>query len=170
MAGGHAKDMTGRVDRDKAKAQPESPPRRFAMLPAAALLAPIVRPAFRGRAPATAQLLADWDAIVGPAIAAVTTPRRLFSGTLAIACPGPVAMELQHLAPQLIERINGHLGRVAVTRLRFVHDAPPRPAVPPAPPPRALAAASRAVAALPEGELRDALERLGRIVLAAGRR
>ena len=55
-------------------------------------------PAFRRRAPATAQVLADWAAIVGPAIAAVTTPRRLFAGTLAIGCAGPVAIELQHLA------------------------------------------------------------------------
>ena len=29
-------------------------------------------------------------------------------------------MELQHLADQLISRINGHLGRATVTRLRFV--------------------------------------------------
>jgi hypothetical protein len=133
--------------------------------PVGAVLPSVVRPAWRRRAPATAQLVADWEAIVGPALAGVTTPRKLFSGTLALACSGPVAMELQHLSDQLMGRINSHLGRVAVTRLRFIQDIPP-PA-PPAPPPRPLAtnAARRAVAELPEGPLRDALEALGRRVL-----
>ena len=55
--------------------------------------------------------MADWPTIVGPAIAAVTMPRRLHGGTLTIACAGPIAMELQHLAREVIERINTHLGR-----------------------------------------------------------
>lgn len=132
-----------------------------------ALVPALVKPAFRKRSPATAQVLADWEAIVGPAIAAVSVPRKLFSGTLAIACSGPLALELQHLAPQLIERINRHLGRIAVTRLRFVQDAPV-PRIAPRPPrPAAVARARAAVAGLPEGDLRDALEALGRAVLGA---
>jgi len=133
--------------------------------PVSALVPGLVRPAFARRAPATAQVLADWEAIVGPVLAAQTTPRRLFSGTLSIACAGPVALELQHLSTALMGRINGHLGKVAVTRLRFVQDIPP--ALPPVPAKRApaLRAARKAVADLPEGELRDALEALGRVVL-----
>jgi len=74
---------------------------------------------------------------------------------------------LQHLSEQLIGRINGHLGRVAVTRLRFMQELRPSAIAPPSPPrPRAVAAAKAAVAALPAGELRDALEALGRVVLA----
>ena len=88
--------------------------------PVGALMPRLTRPAFRRRAPATAQVLADWSAIVGPAIAAVTTPRRLSAGTLTIACAGPIAMELQHLAGEVIARINAHLGSQAVTALRFV--------------------------------------------------
>jgi hypothetical protein len=130
-----------------------------------ALVPALVRPAFRRRAPATAQVLADWDVIVGPAIAAVTTPRRLSAGTLAITCPGPVALELQHLSGQLIERINTHLGKATVTRLRFVQDALPTPPPPPRAKPQAVAEARAAVASLPEGPLRDALEALGRMVL-----
>ena len=80
----------------------------------------LTRPTFRRRAPATAQVLADWEAIVGPAIAAVTTPRRLSSGTLTIACAGPIAMELQYLSGELTGRINAHLGSQVVTSLRFV--------------------------------------------------
>ena len=131
-----------------------------------ALVPALVKPAFSKRAPATAQVVADWEIIVGPAIAAVSVPRKLFSGTLAIACSGPLALELQHLAPQLIERINRHLGKIAVTRLRFIQDAPPLRAAPRPPRPAAVAKARAAVAGLPAGDLRDALEALGRAVLA----
>ena len=134
-----------------------------------ALVPALVRPAFRRRAPATAQVVADWEAIVGPAIAAVTVPRKLFGGTLAIACSGPMAVELQHLSPQLIGRINQHLGRITVTRLRFTQDVPApairRPRRPEARP-EAVEQARHAVAAMPPGPLRDALEALGRVVLA----
>jgi len=126
----------------------------------------LVRPAFRGRAAGTAFVLADWPAIVGPAIAPLTTPQRLAGGTLTIGCSGPVAMELRHVAPALIERINSHLGRVAVSRLRFLQTAPPaateaaRPARPAVTEADRKAVAGR-LAALPPGALRDALERLG---------
>ncbi|MCW3476999.1 DUF721 domain-containing protein [Limobrevibacterium gyesilva] len=133
--------------------------------PVGALVPALTRPAFRRRGPATYQVVADWEVIVGPAIAAVTTPRKLFSGALSIACSGPMAMELQHLSEQLIGRINAHLGKIAVTRLRFIQDVPPPR--PPAPKPRpvAVAAARAAVADLPPGELRNALEALGRAIL-----
>jgi len=88
-------------------------------LPLSALVPKLTRPAFRKRSPAGAQLLADWAQIVGPALAAVTSPLRLSAGTLTLACSGPVAMELQHLAPQLVSRINAQLGRPVVERLRF---------------------------------------------------
>jgi hypothetical protein len=140
--------------------------RRFpgAPLPLGSLIPAVTRPAFRKRSPAGAQLLADWHAIVGPALAAVTSPLRLSAGTLTLACSGPVAMELQHLAPELIGRINAQLGRATVERLRFVQQsaapagtprpAPPRPAKP-------LPGELRSrIAALPEGELREALENL----------
>jgi hypothetical protein len=130
-----------------------------------ALLPRLTRPAFRRRSPAGAQLMADWAAIVGPALAAVTAPRRVSGGTLTIACAGPVAMELTHLAPQVLARINGHLGRVAVERLRFVQQAaPPAAAAPPrpAPTPDLPDRVERRLAELPEGELREALAKLAR--------
>jgi hypothetical protein len=157
--------MAAQDTEDKAP-QPDVPSRHvYGPRPVSALVPALVRPAFRRRAPATAQVLADWEAIVGPALAAETTPRKLFSGTLSIVCTGPVALELQHLTEPLMARINAHLGHVAVTRLRFIQDIPP--ALPRAAPPRpqAVEAARRAVASLPAGELRDALESLGRVVL-----
>lgn len=140
--------------------------RRFpgAPLPLGSLIPAVTRPAFRKRSPAGAQLLADWAQIVGPALAAVTSPLRLTSGTLTLACAGPVAMELQHLGPELIGRINGQLGRAVVERLRFVQQAPagaPRPATPrSAQQARIPGGVQDQLAALPEGELREALEKL----------
>lgn len=151
------------------KRKPVEPARHlYGPRPLAALLPGLVRTAFRHRSFAAAQVVADWEAIVGPAIAAVTVPRRLAAGTLTIACAGPVALELQHLAPMLIERITAHLGRPVVRRLRLVHDATPRMAEPPPPAARPAdeAAAARAVAGLPEGPLRDALLALARSLAA----
>ena len=132
--------------------------------PLGALIPALTRPAFRKRSPAAAQLMADWTEAVGPALAAVTTPRRFTAGTLTIACAGPVAMELTHLAPQLVDRINAHLGRMLVERLRFVQQQPA--AGPPARRGPAAAplpeAVERAVSAVPGEELRAALAKLGR--------
>jgi hypothetical protein len=121
--------------------------------------------AFRRRSAAAAQILADWPEILGPELAPLAEPQRLARGTLTLACTGPAAMELSLLAPVLVERINGHLGRAAVERLAFIQR--PARAAPPAPralpPPAPLPAATLArLEALPEGELRDALSKLAR--------
>ena len=137
--------------------------------PVGALVPGLTRAAFRRRAPGTAQVLADWESIVGPALAAVTLPRRLTAGALTIACSGPIAMELQHLSGELIARINTALGAGVVSGLRFVqtgHAAPPAAAAP-RPSPQSLARAESAVESLPPGELREALAALGRAVFGA---
>ena len=138
--------------------------------PVSTLMPRLTRPAFRRRSPATAQVLADWGTIVGPAIAAVTTPRRLASGTLTIACAGPIAMELQHLASEVISRINAHLGSQVVSALRFVQTPEltmPLAPVPPQPDPKKLAVLDATIADFPEGELRSAFSALGRAILTA---
>ena len=102
-----------------------APPRHvYGPRPVGALVPGLTRAAFRRRAPGTAQVLADWSSIVGPALAAVTLPRRLGAGTLTIACSGPIAMELQHLSGELIARINTALGPGVVKTLRFLQVAP----------------------------------------------
>jgi hypothetical protein len=132
--------------------------------PLGALIPALTKPVFRKRSPAGAQLMADWAGVVGPALSSVTSPLRFAAGTLTIGCAGPVAMELTHLAPQLIGRINAHLGKPMVDRLRFVQQATARPApqakpVPDAPLPEAVA---QAVSTVPGEELRAALAKLGR--------
>ncbi len=138
--------------------------------PVGALVPAVTRAAFRRRSPAAAQVLADWPSIIGPALGAVTVPRRLVAGTLTLACSGPIALELQHLAGELIARINAHLGAPIVRTIRFVQTAPSGGGSPPvrrvAVAAAAAAAADAAVAELPAGELRDALAALGRAVLS----
>lgn len=132
-----------------------------------AIVPRVARPAFRRGNPAAAGLMADWPAVIGPALAAVTRPVRLARAaknadgtpapaTLTIRCAGPVALELQHMAPQVMARINQSVGFPLVGALRFERGsiAPPRPPVRPA----AAAPASEAgLEAIADPELRAAL-------------
>jgi hypothetical protein len=128
--------------------------RTFSTLPLAQLVPGVTRLAFRKRSAAGASLMADWPSVVGPRLALQTEPRRLSRGQLTIACAGPMAMELQHVAGELIERINTYAGATLVERLRFVQD---HMALPPATLPRRRQVKTEPVAGMPQGELHDAL-------------
>ena len=132
--------------------------------PLGVLMPALTRAAFRRRSPAAAQLMSDWTDIVGPAVAAMAIPKRLVGTTLTLACSGPAALELQHLSTVLVERINTTLGRRVVEQLRFAQDGAPPPL--PAPPARPVPVE---ISDMAEGELRDALARLGG-AMAARRR
>lgn len=137
----------------------EEPRRNFAARGIAGLLAPVVRPAFRKRAPAAASLLADWPQLAGPELAAKAAPVKFSGGTLTLACSGPAAMELQLLAPQIIARLNLSLGHAMIERVRFLQAAPAAKA------PGAARLTARHIevpADLPEGELGEALAKLYR--------
>jgi hypothetical protein len=141
-------------------------------------------PLARRRGTTTALLSAEWSSIVGPDIARHSLPERLIgapvartgaptagSGTLRLRVDGPLALELQHLAPQLIERINAHFGHRVVGRLQIVQGPLPHRSPPVRPHPAALdparrQALQRRVASVADAGLRSALERLGRAVLA----
>lgn len=102
--------------------------RAYAARGLAELVPGLTRAAYRKRSPAGALLMSEWQQVVGPRLAAETEPRRLVGLQLTIACSGPMAMELQHLSAVLIERINTHMGRKLVDRLRFVQDRVGAPA------------------------------------------
>lgn len=125
-----------------------------------ALVPRLTRPAFRKKSPESAQILADWPALAGPALAAMAEPVRLSAGTLTLACSGPVAMELGLMAPVLVERLNAALGRAAIRKLAFVQRAPRLAAPAPRRPPPGPVPPS--VESVPEGELRAALAKLAR--------
>ncbi len=159
-----------------AEKAPSREARRGGVRGIAALLLPLLTPAARRRGFAEASILGAWQQVVGTGFAERCQPVRIDyprggrrGGTLLLRAGGGAALELQHAAPQLIERINTHFGFPAVARIRFLH-APVRTRPKrPAPPPRVLSeAARRAVSRAPEGiaepGLREALQALGEAV------
>src|SRR5579884_1661675 len=67
-SGAMADDNT--ADRMKADARFVHGPRALG-----AVLPSVTRPAYRKQNPASAQIIADWEAIVGPKVASMTVPR-----------------------------------------------------------------------------------------------
>ena len=121
------------------------------------------------------RLKTDWPAIVGTDWAAVSWPMAVTrDGCLKLRTTAVAALELQHRAPLLIERVNVFLGRPAVTRLILVQGPLPLPAAPrgSSPPPLACgetAALDERVSNIADPGLRTALFRLGRAVIAVRR-
>lgn len=153
--------------------------------PAAAAAA---RPALRKRGLAVAGVLADWHKIVGAFLAGATAPEKLVPGRalpdggrdagvlhLRVGSPA-LAPEIAHLAPQIIEKVNGYFGYRAVARLHILHapvnraDTHPDDRRHAVPPPEAAPAEQDAVrrqtAGIEDDGLRDALQRLGAAVAA----
>ena len=79
-------------------------------------------------------------------------------------CGGSAALELQHLAPSVLERINGHFGYRAVARLKIEQGAVSAREVSPAPPPLTRLeqeAVNEATEAVADPDIRASLSRLG---------
>ncbi|MDX6751554.1 DciA family protein [Geminicoccaceae bacterium 1502E] len=148
----------------------------------AALLGQLMTPAARRRGFAEASLLAQWEKIVGAGLAGRCQPHsvkfargRDRDGTLLLQVRGGAALELQHMTPQIIQRVNTYFGFPAVRELRFVQaPLPARTSPIPRPPrqrplaPEEVARVHEAVAPVADAELREALEALGRSLLGAG--
>jgi hypothetical protein len=144
----------------------------------AATLPKLTKPVLERHGRAYATLIAEWTSIAGPALAAMSLPEKLspggpnaHGGTLTIRVAGAAATEIQHLAPQIIERINTCLGFGAVARLKVVQGplpgrAPRRSRVPPLASPEAKAAIESATAGIADEPLRAALARFGEAVVA----
>ena len=115
-------------------------------------------------------------AIVGEEVARHAKPLRLTfpkgerrDGSLVLRVRSAFAVELQHMAPQLLERINGYLGYGAVARLKFEQGRLPRPRPAALLAPQGLDPAeekklARDLGRIEDPELRQALEGLGRAV------
>lgn len=117
-----------------------------------------------------ARLKAEWPAVIGAEIAAVSWPQSLRrDGVLKLRVAPAAALELQHRAPLLIERVNLYLGRPAISRVVFVQG--PLPLTPtqarlerPQVTGSEAEAIERCVAEILDPELRAALTRLGKSV------
>jgi hypothetical protein len=105
--------------------------------------------------------------------ACVTWPTGLGrDGALKLCAASGAALELQHCAPLLIERINLFFGRSVISRLALVQGLPAPASSPAGLPPRRLAPAEERVldeqlAVIAEPQLREALARLGEAVFSS---
>ena len=148
--------------------------------PLADLVGAAIHPVLARQGFGQSDVILNWDDIVGARLAANSQPIRMQwpprppgrhpdalpqPATLAIRVEGAFALELQHQADVVIERINAHLGWRCVGRLvfrqgpidRLARDRGPRGAVTPAD----LAAAAPFAAGVRDDALRTALTRLG---------
>ncbi|HEY4345048.1 MAG TPA: DciA family protein [Parvibaculum sp.] len=158
-------------------------PRRFSLPPIGSKVATLTREVFRKRGFAEGHILAHWPEIAGDMVSDYSAPERLIfprqirdgkgpqgSATLEIRVDGPIALEIKHLEPQIVERINSYYGYQAVTRLKLIQGPlPPRPRARRRPI-RPLGAQQRAdlvqsLEPIAEAGLKNALERLGERIL-----
>ncbi len=163
-------------------------PRRYATPLIGARVAGITRDIFKKRGFAQSHILAHWPAIVGEALAEYCSPEKLAfprapnegrglqeSATLTVRVDGPIALEIRHLEPQIVERINGYYGYNAVARLKLVQGPLPprlksrrrkfRPLTP-----EERDTLVRSLAPIGEPALKSALERLGQRILGTSGR
>ena len=103
--------------------------------PLASALHKVTEKIYRKRGFASAGVVTNWPAIVGEELARHSMPERLSrDGTLRLRVDGPLATELKHLEPQILERIASYFGYRAANRLSFVQgplkNSPPETTVP----------------------------------------
>ena len=124
------------------------------------------------------EVLSQWPAIVGEDLGHVSVPERIrwpraggrdsrkAGGTLVLRVAEGRALEVQHLVPRILERINGFYGYEAVSALKILQGGlalPPRAKPEPAPGNAGEALCQR-MQAIEDEALRSALLRLGTAV------
>ncbi len=163
--------------------QPEKPFQRFnAPRGLNVALGRLTKPLVKQRGAVFGDILSRWPEIVGPLLSPDTQPERLTYGardghgaTLEVGVNGAQALELQHLAPLVIERINSYFGYrvVAVLKLKQMPIRPKPSQVRPSRIPQRLgpeeaARLAELLSAIEDKNLRQALETLGRSLLKQG--
>jgi hypothetical protein len=149
--------------------------------PLADLIGPALTAAFKRHGFASTEIVTHWEDIAGAEIAAhcepikITWPRKgdlddddaPEPATLVLRCQGPAAIEIQHLAGVIVERVNRFLGWRAIDRIAL-RQAPLARRARPQPPPKIDAVAARRIADqmtdIADESLRAALGRLGAAV------
>ena len=137
----------------------------------------VTSPAMRRRGFAEAAIITNWPAIVGRPLCEHTQPSRIvfprgerLGGTLHLLVSGAFAPDVQHLAPQIIERINGHFGYGAIARIELHHgriDGPDHSPAEDTPAPEPPAEVKAAIGKVADEGLATALDRLARARQAA---
>jgi hypothetical protein len=146
--------------------------------------AKILSPALRKRGFAHVEVLQRWPEIAGTALAANTRPERLWwprseeegdGAVLHLLVASGWAVEVQHLEPMIIERVNRFFGWRAVTRLKLRQGQVVAPRSSRVPKQRPLTAdekaeLDRSIAGVSDPVLKARLERLGSAIFAGVKR
>lgn len=131
-----------------------------------------------GQAPPLGAITAAWADVVGESVARNAWPLRTGrDGTLHVATSSSTwALELDRLAPEILEKLAARLGDAAPAKLRFAVGPVPEPPAPeglaeaseplPEVPPEAAADATRAAAEIDDPELRELALRAARASLS----
>jgi hypothetical protein len=106
---------------------------RFKPRSISATVEKITRPIFGKRGFGQGSMIANWENIVGNVLAGHTFPEQISyprnqrnNGTLHLRIDSPaLALELQHVETQLLDRINTHFGYRAVANMRITQGVLP---------------------------------------------
>lgn len=142
--------------------------------PLSELVGKCVAEVFARQGFAATELVTHWDDIIGAEIAAHAEPMKIQwprdsdrenveGATLVLRVEGPAAIEIQHLAGVIVERVNRFFGWPAVGRIA-IRQAPltRRPKLRRAPPdPETARRIADGLAGITDENLRTALGRLG---------
>ncbi|HEC14543.1 MAG TPA: DUF721 domain-containing protein [Rhodospirillales bacterium] len=144
----------------------------------AATVARLTKPIFGKRGLAGGAIVNDWPLIAGDRLAAHSVPEKINyppsarkAGTLHLRVDsGGMAMEIQHMGPVLIERINVFFGYKAVAGLKIIQAPLPRRPEYKSTEPRPLSATQEKdlderLQSVDDPELRAVLDILGRKLL-----
>nr|WP_175581472.1 DciA family protein [Thalassospira lucentensis] len=109
--------------------------RRQGLRNVAPLVGNLTRPLVRKRGFFQTEIILHWAEIVGRDLEQFTMPVKYIQprgenaggGTLVIRVSGPVAIELQHRMPQIIDRVNTYFGYRAVERIKMMQGDISRP-------------------------------------------
>lgn len=139
----------------------------------------LLRQHLKARGFAQIELVTRWPEIAGQGLSEHCFPYRLSAGgasgaTLTLVADDRAALELQHQAPKVIDKINGYFGSKVVSKIKVVAGDIPKPSRQ-RPARRALNATEEAdlaarIAEVEDPDLRAALTRLGRHALAESRK
>lgn len=154
--------------------------RRMGLRNVAPLIGNLTRPLVRKRGFFQTEIILHWAEIVGRNLEKFTMPVKYMpprgenagGGTLVIRVTGPVAIELQHRMPQIIERVNTYFGYRAVDRIKMMQGDISRPErtvhTPTVVPEGKITRTSQAnIAKIEDPHLREVLTRLGRHIAGA---
>lgn len=157
--------------------------------PLAELVEECIAPSLASQGFATSDVILAWPDIVGSDLAAVTQPLKLewprrrisydpderpLPASLVVRVESAFALELQHLSPLVMEKVNTYFGWRCVGKLVLkqgpVHKEAEKKVPPPPLTDREKSRISEAVLSLEDDNLRHALRSFGQSVLSANKK